>query len=101
MKNNTTNDFMLWLDSAEPQGSEELYALAQVLDGNNHSPYDTWQRGEIQFIRRQDGICNPVLIIASPKAKETFKSIVEERYCPETGSLELEASFLEILEQND
>jgi hypothetical protein len=97
----TITDFDIWLEEADPEGHEEIYALYHcVLDEEDYGIWELKKRAGQLFIKA--GHTDDVLRIASPRAKQFFLDIVKDRYVRDPG-MDIEGwyGFRRAMEKDD
>ena len=88
----TITDFEAWLDQADPDGYEEVFALYQaVTECGSFGFYEckAGPKGTNWFIK--GGGTEDTLMLASQKARDAFTKLVEEKYGD--GELDMESWY--------
>ncbi len=86
----STTDFESWLDAADPDGTEEVYALYDgVLNEEGDGLYSVTRRGDQVIVGV--GHVDDKLVLASPKAKSAFLRCVRDRYMNSTNDEDWDA----------
>ena len=83
----TTTDFNKWLEAADPDDFEIIYALYQAVEERETN--DPWQislKGEKTFMTC--GFAQDTLMLASEKARNSFLSLILNKYCGDFGDIE-------------
>lgn len=83
----STTDFESWLDQADPEGTEEAYALHEaVSSGEGDGIWDVVENNERLIVSA--GHVDEKLIIASEQAKTAFLKILREKHMDDTDDVE-------------
>jgi hypothetical protein len=88
----TITDFEAWLDQADPEGHEEVYALYQAVYGAEDCGFYECKasvNGTEWFLRA--GHVEDTLMLASGKARSAFLSLIERRYTD--GDMDIESWY--------
>jgi hypothetical protein len=80
----TILDFGAWLDQADPAHHDDVYDLYSAVRGNDQQGLFRCQssRGGTGWVVTADHV-DDRLLMANPRARETFLGMVESRYCDE------------------
>ncbi|HEY1136472.1 MAG TPA: hypothetical protein VGE64_03185 [Xanthomonadaceae bacterium] len=88
----TITDFEAWLEQADPEGHEEVYALYQAVYGaEDYGFYEckVSADGTKWFIK--SGHVEDTLMLASEKARSAFLSLIENKYTE--GDMDIESWY--------
>jgi len=83
----TTTSFEEWLDAADPDDFEIIYALYQAV--SERETYDPWQismNRDRLFVKC--GFTKDTLMLASEKACNSFLSLISKKYCGDFDDIE-------------
>ncbi len=83
----TTTSFEEWLEAADPDDFEIIYALYQAV--SERETYDPWQisiNGDRLFVKC--GFTKDTLMLASEKACNSFLSLILKKYCRDFDDIE-------------
>lgn len=84
----TTTEFDCWLDMADPDDHEEVYALHQAVSNIEESGIYSCSSNNGRYFIKADHV-EDTLMLASDKARNAFLSILESRYgAEEFGGIE-------------
>lgn len=88
----TITDFSAWLECADLENYEEVYALYHsVADNSDYGMFNTQvAKGDDNGWIVRASYMDDTLHLCSEKAKETFLSIIEKRYC---GEMDIEGWY--------
>lgn len=75
----TITDFEAWLDQADPEGHEEVYALYYCVDNEeDFALFECGENNDRLFIKA--GHAEDTLMLASPAAKAAFLELITSKY---------------------
>ena len=88
----TITDFEAWLEQADPDDHEEVYALYRAIeDGDSFGIYECKASPDGKKWFLKGGHTEDTLMLASDKAKNAFRSLIEKKYGD--GELDMEAWY--------
>jgi hypothetical protein len=77
----TTTDFSIFLEEADPDGFEEVYALYQaVKNEEEYGLYECTKNSDGKLFIKANHTSS-TLLIASEKAKKLFLDTIEKKFC--------------------
>lgn len=84
----TITEFESWLDSADPDDHEEVYALYQAVSNSENAGIYTCSENKGKYFLKADHV-DDTLMLASDKARSAFLSAVDFRFgIAEFGDIE-------------
>jgi hypothetical protein len=88
----TITDFEAWLEQADPDGHEEVYALYQAVSaGEDYGFYECKASDDGTKWFLKGGHVEDTLMLASEKARSAFLLLIESKYTD--GDMDIESWY--------
>lgn len=98
----TIKDFDAWLEEANPDDFEEIYALyCTVKDEESSAWYQCSRSKDKQRFFIKGSNTEDTLMLLSDKAKASFLSLIVSRYCDRDNDMEMWYDFKRSMAKDD